>query len=95
MGGPSVWEWMFYLGLPALLQAIVVSVILSFVIWFVLKKTISQMGSSGPEDESALEIVRRRYAKGEIPRREYEQIREDLETGDTGSVLQKEKERTR
>lgn len=95
MGGPSAWEWMFYLGLPALLQAITVSVILSFVIWFVLKKMDTQMGSSGLEDENAMEIVRRRYAKGEIPRREYEQLREDLETGDTGSVVQKEKERAR
>lgn len=36
----------------------------------------------GPRDDPALEILRRRYAAGEITREEYEQMRRDLETGE-------------
>jgi uncharacterized membrane protein len=55
------------------------------------KKTLSKMDSTNNESGSAMEIVRGRYARGEISRREYEQLRDDLETGD----LQAQKERTR
>ncbi len=91
MGGPTAWEWMLYFGMPALLQATIVSVVLSLVIWFALKKTLSKMDSTNNESGSAMEIVRGRYARGEISRREYEQLRDDLETGD----LQAQKERAR
>lgn len=95
MGGPTSWEWILYIGVSAVLEATIISVMLSFVIWFVLKKTISKLDLSSFRARDAMEIVRGRYAKGEISCREYEQIRDDLEAGDIGVEIQKEKERTR
>lgn len=40
MGGPTAWEWILYFGMPALLQATIVSVVLSLVIWFALKRLV-------------------------------------------------------
>ena len=79
MGGPTAWEWMLYFAVPALLQAAIISVVLSLVIWLVLRKMIPNTGSSSAGPENAMEIIRTRYAKGEISRGEYEQLREDLE----------------
>jgi uncharacterized membrane protein len=36
-----------------------------------------------PTSESALDIVRRRYAAGELTREQYEQMRRDLEESST------------
>ena len=47
-------------------------------IWLVVGATRGRGGDSGPE-ESALEILRRRYARGEIDREEFEQRKKDLE----------------
>ncbi|MBI4317490.1 MAG: SHOCT domain-containing protein [Chloroflexi bacterium] len=47
-----------------------------------LVKSIADRGSAGQvrrqSDESALEILRRRYASGEITRDEFEQAKKDL-----------------
>ena len=37
-------------------------------------------GQNRPSSDSALEIVRERYARGEISKAEYEQLRDDLST---------------
>lgn len=39
--------------------------------------------SDRPHDERAIEIVRQRYARGEISREEFEQLRHDLERNST------------
>ncbi|MDH5507102.1 MAG: SHOCT domain-containing protein [Anaerolineae bacterium] len=36
---------------------------------------------AGPESESALEILDKRYARGEINKKEYEEIKKDLMSG--------------
>ncbi len=36
-------------------------------------------GNNGAPSESALELLKKRYAKGEISKEEYERIRRDLE----------------
>ncbi len=91
MGGPTVWEWMLYFIMPALLQATIISVVLSLVIWFLLKKMSTKMGSSSTGPGNATEIIRARYARGEVSRKEYEQLRDDLEAGE--APAQKERAR--
>lgn len=91
MGGPSSWEWMIYFGLPALLQATFISVGVYLGVRFGLKKILSKTGSSGSKPEDAMEVVRGRYARGEISRKEYEQLRDDLGAED----FQAQRERAR
>lgn len=79
MGGPSSLQWMIYFGLPAVLQAAIISISVYLGIRFGLKKIFSKMGSE-PNKENAMEVVRGRYARGEISRSEYEQLQDDLET---------------
>jgi uncharacterized membrane protein len=80
---PGPWEWILIAGLvPAVLEAVVISVGVYFGIRFGLNRILSKMDLSGSETGDAMEIVRARYARGEIPRREYEQLREDLEAGE-------------
>ncbi|MGB3681749.1 MAG: hypothetical protein WA990_04620 [Rubrobacteraceae bacterium] len=96
MGGPSSWEWMIYFGLPALLQAVVVFVGVYLGVRYGLKKILSKADFSEPGPQDAMEVVRGRYARGEIPRAEYEQLRDDLETEDPRSGgLQARERRTR
>ncbi len=91
MGGPTAWEWTIYFGLPAILEAVIISVGVYLGVRFGLKKVFAKMRASNSNPEDALETVRGRYARGEISRKEYEQLRDDLETGD----LQAQKERAR
>ena len=96
MGGmwPGPWEWILIAGiLPAVLEAAIISAGVYLAVRFGFNRMTSQMNSSGSESGSAMEIVRRRYAKGEIPRREYEQLREDLEVKGLGVEMQKERAR--
>jgi putative membrane protein len=55
--------------------------ILLIVFVVVLVKALSGSGSSSPRDhpESALEILKARYARGEIDEEEYERRRRELE----------------
>ncbi len=49
------------------------------IVWLV-RWIADQSVHHGPEDMDALEIIRRRYARGEINREEYERLREDLQS---------------
>jgi putative membrane protein len=52
--------------------------IIGLIIWGV--KTIARShDSSLPRQESALDILKKRYARGEISREEFEQMKKDLE----------------
>ncbi|MDT8386529.1 MAG: SHOCT domain-containing protein [Thiogranum sp.] len=55
-------------------------VILTFAaIWYLATNTSGGRRSSGPPEEDALEILRKRYARGEIGSEEYQQRRQELE----------------
>jgi putative membrane protein len=46
-------------------------------------QSTSMPDGNGRTGETALEILKKRYARGELPRHEYQQMREDLEHGFT------------
>jgi putative membrane protein len=48
---------------------------------YLFKGLIAQKskGTTSPETESALEILKKRYARGEINKEEFEEKRKDLE----------------
>ncbi|MDD4873575.1 MAG: SHOCT domain-containing protein [Dehalococcoidales bacterium] len=50
--------------------------ILALVIWLIIK--LARGGSSITRSNNALDIAKERYAKGEISREEFEQIKKDL-----------------
>ncbi len=51
---------------------------LFFLTLFVLAFLWRSRGSARDEPESALEILKKRYAKGEISREEFEQLKKDI-----------------
>lgn len=57
-------------------------IILGVIIWAVIKLVNSAQNRSGfsdKKDEDALEILKKRYARGEIGREEYEKMKRDLQ----------------
>ncbi len=75
------WNWSMSLmgGLGMLLFW---ALIIGLVIWAIVTLTrLSQAGSSrGPATDTALDILRRRLAAGEITPQEYDELRRKLET---------------
>ena len=53
--------------------------IVIIVAFFMLVKGIMAGGSSSSQPESPMEILRKRYAAGEITKEQYESMRKDLE----------------
>lgn len=85
MGPDSMWWsgwWMFPFGMPILMLAILVAVLYLILggggygpyRWRDSDRTSSNTKGS----ETAIEILRNRYAKGEIKREEFEQMKKDL-----------------
>jgi putative membrane protein len=68
------WTWMAG-GFMLLFWAIVIVGIIFFVRWIA-----RQGGTAGPrmKDEGALDILKKRYARGEINKEEFEQKKKDL-----------------
>lgn len=94
--GPGSWEWILIASiLPAVLEAIIISLGVYLAVRFCFSRMTPRIDSSASESGSAMDIVRGRYAKGEISRREYEQLREDLGSKDLDTGMQAQKERTR
>jgi putative membrane protein len=74
-------DWMPVMGWwfgPVFMIVFWVLLILAVVV--VVKWVMSQgsRGSGPPETESALEILKKRYARGEINKQEFEETRRDL-----------------
>lgn len=76
-------------GFGFLWMAIFWIVVLGGVIWF-LGSLFPRSNTTQPPtktSDAALDIVKQRYARGEISREEYESMRRDLDTSETiGSV---------
>ncbi len=78
--GPFGWY-----GLGWAIQAIVGIVVFFFFLWIILHvvrsfgwRTYHHYRRWWYADEDALEILRKRYARGEISKEEYEKMKEDL-----------------
>jgi putative membrane protein len=70
------WSMMIFMFLAGfLLIAVFVAIIVLLVKWFLGSK----LPFSANERDNALEILRTRYAKGEIGREEFEAMRRDIE----------------
>jgi len=71
-GGGFIWMIFIFI----FVVAIIVGIIL-LIVWSV--KRVSHSGeASKAESSSALEILKKRYAKGEISKKEYENIKKDI-----------------
>ncbi len=76
-----MWEWGFSLGwlFLAFIAAFWIAVVLAiifFIRWLIISAT--HKGSRSRTEDSAFEILRMRYAKGEINKEEFEQKKKDL-----------------
>lgn len=60
-------------GWMMLLWFLIAVAIIALVVWAITRAAASQGRGTGPE-----EILRERYARGEITREQFEQMREDL-----------------
>jgi len=66
MFGGMWFGWIFWL------------IILGVIIWAVIQFSNRNQFQSGKTTDSPLDILKKRYAKGEISREEYEQMKNDL-----------------
>ncbi len=69
MMGGSGWWWF---------MPILVIIFLGLIIWAVVALIRGQSGSQSTGADSALEVLKRRYARGDIDKEEYEQKKKDL-----------------
>jgi putative membrane protein len=58
--------------------AIIVGIVF-LIRWLVTAGSGGQHAATGPSPESALDILKKRYARGEISKQEYEEMRRDLQ----------------
>jgi putative membrane protein len=75
MGGGMMGRSMMGLGFGGILIWIVIIAAIGIAVYFIVKSRRSNGTSSG---ETPLDTVKKRYARGEISREEYDQIRRDL-----------------
>ena len=69
------WWWLF----GGIWMVIFWAVVIWVVVWGIKKLTErGGSGSSGAERRSPLDIAKERYARGEISKEEFEQIKKDL-----------------
>ena len=76
-----MWDWNSWtwgMGLMMLFMVVFWSLIIALVIWLVVRATRRGTDGEGPERRTSLDIARERYAKGEITKEQYEQLKKDL-----------------
>lgn len=78
---PGAWGWGMMLGM-VLWWALIIAALVFFVRWLVRREGVRLGGGvPGPlaaGEEEPLAIAKRRYARGEITREQYEELRETL-----------------
>ncbi len=72
--GEHMWGWGV---LGPFMMIVVWAAIILFIVWLVRE---ARGTARGERDKSALEVLKERYAKGEIERKEFEEKKKDLES---------------
>ena len=77
------WDHMMPFGYGGMIMWLILLVLIGVGLYFILQNSKPSSGRGPIEgsrsEESALEIVKRRYARGEITREEFEAMKKDLE----------------
>jgi putative membrane protein len=80
--GPGRWGHMMYYGYGhgygGMFMWIIFLIIIGLLIYFIVQGQKTK-GPTPTQNESHLDILKKRYAKGEITKEEYERIKKDLE----------------
>jgi len=79
MHGPG--GWTAGMGLMMFLFWILIVAGIVFLVWFFtdLGRRRAQAPQAPPGPETALEVLRKRYARGEVSREQYQEMKRDLE----------------
>ncbi|MDP2931978.1 MAG: SHOCT domain-containing protein [Chloroflexota bacterium] len=72
-GWPDGWGWMVFGGLW---MVVFWGGIIALIVWGV--KKLTERGGTSGEKRSALDIAKERYARGEITKDQFEQLKKDL-----------------
>jgi len=78
--GPREWGPMMHYGFGygGMSMWIIFLIVIGLLIYFIVKARKAK-NQTPAQNESPLDILKRRYAKGEIAREEYERMKKDLE----------------
>ena len=78
--GPGGWGHMMHygFGFGGMFMWIVPLIVIGLLVYFIVQAQKTK-GSPPTQNESHLDILKRRYAKGEITKEEYERMKNDLE----------------
>ena len=78
--GPGGWGPMMHYGFGygGMFMWIIFLIVIGLLIYFIVQSQKTK-GQTPTQNESPLDILKRRYAKGEIAREEYERMKKDLE----------------
>lgn len=78
MGGGMMGGGMLGMGFGGILIWIVIIAAIAIGVYFIVKSQRSNDNRDGERSETPLHTAKRRYARGDITKEEYEQIRRDL-----------------
>ncbi len=78
--GPGGWGPMMHYGFGygGMFMWIIFLIVIGLLIYFIVQAQKTK-GQTPTQNESHLDILKRRYAKGEITKEEYERMKKDLE----------------
>ena len=81
-GSQGLGEWVpmmhYGFGYGGMFMWIIFLIVIGLLIYFYVQ-TKKTRGQTPPQNESHLDILKKRYAKGEIAREDYERMKKDLE----------------
>ena len=78
------WDHMMSFGYGGMFMWLILLVLIGVAVYFIVQKSRPESGGRSMEgslsEESALEIVKKRYARGEITKEEFEAMKRNLES---------------